>query len=53
MAIIKVLRILVDMLLDIYPNFYGLYVTTEGKGIKKMIIQWINTTYGTMVAIIL
>ena len=37
MAIIKIRRILVNMLLDINPYVYGPYITTERKGIKQLI----------------
>ena len=49
MAIIKIRGILVDMLLDIAPNVYGLYVTIDRKGIKQLINQCMNAIYGTMV----
>ena len=53
MSIIKIRGVLVDMLLYIAPDFYGPYVTTDRKGIKKLITQFMNTIYGTMVEIIL
>ena len=53
MAIIKIRGISVNMLLDIAPVSYGLYVTMDRKGIKKLITQCMNTIYGTVVAIIL
>ena len=42
MAIIKILVILVGMLLDIDPDVYGLYVTTDKKKIKQLITKFIN-----------
>ena len=53
MDIIDICGILVDMLLDITPDVYGLYVTTERKGIKKIINQCMNAIYGNVVASIL
>ena len=53
MAIINIRWILVDMLLDIAPDVYGLYVLTERKRIKQLITQFMNAIYGTMVASIL
>ena len=50
MAIIKIRGILVDMLLDIAPDVYGSYVTTNMKIIKQLITQCMNSIYGTMVA---
>ena len=41
------------MLLDIDPDVYGLYVTMDSKGIKKLITQCTIDIYGTMVAILL
>ena len=53
MDIIKICGILVDMLLDISPYVYGLYVTMDRKAIKQFINQCMNAIYGTMVASIL
>ena len=53
MAIINIRGILVEILLDIAPDVYGLYVTTDRKLIKKLITQCMNYVYGTMVASIL
>ena len=53
MAIIRIRGILVDMLLDITPDVYGPYVTTDRKGIKQRINQCINATYVTMVGSLL
>ena len=49
MAIIKIRGFLVDLLLDIAPDVYGPYVTTNRKLIKKMIPQCVNYIYGAMV----
>ena len=48
MAIINIRKILVDMLLDISPDVYGLYVTMDMKGTEKLITQCMNATYGTI-----
>ena len=45
MAIIKIRGILVDMLLDIAPDIYGMYVSMDRKGIKKLITQCMNAIY--------
>ena len=42
-----------DMLLDISPDLYGLYLTMDRKGIKQLITQCMNVIYGTMVEILL
>ena len=49
MAIINIRRIWVDMLLDISPDVYGLFVNTDRKGIKQLIAQFMNAIYVTMV----
>ena len=41
--------ILVDVLLDIDPDVYGLYLTTDKKWIKQLISQCTNITYKNMV----
>ena len=53
MASINIRGILVDMLLDIYPDVYGPYVTTDRKGIKQLITQCMNAIYVSMLASIL
>ena len=53
MSIIKIRRILVDMLLDIDNHFYGTYITIYRKGIKLLINQCLNDIYGNMVKSIL
>ena len=53
MAIIKIHRIFVGVRLDIAPDFYWPYVSTDSKGIKQLITQCINSTYGTMVSSLL
>ena len=41
------------MLLDIAPDVYGTYVTTDKKGIKQLITQCMNAIYGTMLTSLL
>ena len=54
MAIIKIRGVLVDMLVDIAPDVYKQYVTTDrNKGTKVLIVQCRNAIYGTMVASLL
>ena len=53
MAIIKICRILVDILLDISPDVYGTYITTDRKGTKQLLTQCMNSIYVTMVESVL
>ena len=53
MAIINICRFWVYMLLDITTDSYGWYITTDTKGIKKIIAPCMNAIYSTMVAILL
>ena len=53
MAIIKICRILMDMILGIAPDVYELYVTTDMKGINQLITQCINAIYVIMLASLL
>ena len=50
MAIIKNRGILVDIMLDISPDSYGPYITTDRNRIRQLINQCMNAIYGTMVA---
>ena len=53
MAIIRIRGVLVDMLLEIAPDVYKPFVTTDKKGVKQLIVQCLNAIYGTMVASLL
>ena len=53
MAFIKLRGDLVDILVDLAPDVYGPYVTTDRKGVKQLIVQCQNALYGTMVASLL
>ena len=53
MSIIKIRVFLVDILLEISPDVYGLYVITNQKGIKKLIFQCQSVIYGKMTASLL
>ena len=53
MDIIKIRGVLVDILLEIVPEFYDPYVTTDNKGVKKQVLQCQNAIYGTMMASLL
>ena len=44
---------LVDVLVDITPDIYGPYVSTDKKGVKNLILRCHNAIYGTMVASLL
>ena len=49
MATIIVQGTLVDVLVEIAPEIYGLYVSTNKKGVKNLILRCHNTIYGTVV----
>jgi hypothetical protein len=53
MVFIKIRGVLVDMLVDIAPDVYEPYVTTDKKGTKQLLVQCQNAIYGTMVASLL
>jgi hypothetical protein len=53
MTIIKLRCILVDMLADIAPNIYSLFVTNPKGHEKQLIVQYKNAIYSTMVASLL
>ena len=53
MAAINIRGVLVDLLIKIDPEVYGLFVTTAKKGENGIIVQYINTMYRTMVASLL
>jgi hypothetical protein len=53
MAIIKIRGVLVDILVQIAPDVYKSYVTTDKKGTKQLLVQCQNVLYGTMVASLL
>ena len=53
MAIIRVRGLLVDILVELAPEFYSEYVTVDRKGNKQLILQCQNAIYGTMVASLL
>ena len=42
-----------DVLLDIVPDVYGMYVTADKNITNKLVAQCINAIYGTMVASLL
>jgi hypothetical protein len=53
MAIIKIRGVLVDILVQIAPNVYKSYITTDKKATKQLLVQCQNALYGTMVASLL
>ena len=53
MAIIKIRGILVDILVDLAPDVYREFVTTDKKGVKTLVVQCQNALYGTMVTSLL
>ena len=44
---------LVDVLVEIAPDIYGPYVSTDKKGVKTLILRCHNAIYGTRVASLL
>jgi Zn-finger protein len=54
MAIIKIRGVLVDILVEIAPDAYNSYATTDKKGVKQLLVQCHqNALYGMMVASLL
>jgi Reverse transcriptase (RNA-dependent DNA polymerase) len=53
MAMIKIRFILAEMLVDIAPDVYKDFMTTDKKGTKQLIVRCKNAIYGTMVASLL
>jgi hypothetical protein len=53
MAIIKLRGVLVDILVEMAPDFYKSYATTDKKGVKQLLVQCQNALYGMMVASLL
>jgi hypothetical protein len=53
MAIIKICGVLVDILVEISPDAYKSYATTDKKGVRQLLVQCQNALYGTMVASLL
>lgn len=52
-VIIRLRGVLVEILLEIAPEVYKPYVTTDKKGVKQLLVQCLNALYGTMVASLL
>ena len=50
MTVINIIGVLVNLLLEIDPELYGPFVTTDKKREKVVIIKFMNSIYGTMVA---
>jgi hypothetical protein len=53
MAIIKIHGVLVDIIVQIAPDVYKSYVTTDKNGMKQLLVHCQNALYGTMVASLL
>jgi hypothetical protein len=51
--IIKICGVLMDILVEIAPDVYKPYATTDKKGVKQLLVQCQNALYGTMVASLL
>jgi hypothetical protein len=52
-ATIKICRVLMDIPVQIAPDVYKSYVTTDKKETKQLLVQCQNALYGTMVASLL
>jgi hypothetical protein len=52
-VIVCIRGLLVDILVSIAPDVYGLYVSTNKVGQKVLLVQCLNAVYGTMVAALL
>ena len=52
-VIVRIRGPLVDMLVEIAPEVYGPYVTTDKHGNKQLLVECQNALYGTMVASLL
>jgi hypothetical protein len=53
MAIIKLRGVLVDILVELAPDVYKKYASTDKKGVRQLVVQCQNALYGTMVASLL
>ena len=53
MAINKIRRVLIDIMLDIDPDLYGPYVIMDRKVFKQLIVQCQNAIYGIITASLL
>jgi hypothetical protein len=49
-VIVRIRGTLVDILVNIAPDVYGPYVSTDEAGQKVLLVQCLNAVYGTMVA---
>jgi hypothetical protein len=49
MTFIKICGVLEDILVKIAPDVYKSYVSRDKKGLKKLLVQFQNALYGTMV----
>jgi hypothetical protein len=52
-VIVRIRGQLVDILVSIAPDLYGLYLTTNKSDQKVFIVECLNAVYGTMVAALL
>jgi hypothetical protein len=52
-VVIRIRGPLVDILMSIAPDIYGLYMSTKKAGQKVLLVQCLNADYGTMVAALL
>jgi hypothetical protein len=53
MEFIKIRGILVNILVEITPDMFNLYVSKDKKGMKKLLVQCQKAQYGTVVASLL
>ena len=52
-VIVRIRGPLVDILVSLASEVYGPYITTNTKGQQVLIVECLNTVYGTMVAALL
>ncbi len=52
-VVVRIRGPLVDILVSIAPDVYGLYVSTTKTGQKVLIVECLNAVYGTMLAALL
>jgi hypothetical protein len=52
-VVMKIRGHIVDVLVKVAPKVYGPYVSTDKQGRKQLLVECLNTIYGTMVASLL
>ncbi len=49
-GIIQICDVVVEWLTKIAPEVYTQYVSADKKGVKTLLVEWMNAIYGTMIA---